>query len=91
MQLPDNLLWQGQNNDVRNQIDDAGCEHVGGHVNGTASPFVERIPDLFSGSALEDLDDCANAVEKDVGPDQAMGYPEHGITLASGYKDTDPV
>ena len=60
-------------------------------MNRAASPFEEWVPDLLSGSALEDLDDCANAVEKDVGPDQAMAYPEHDITLVSDNKDTDPV
>lgn len=61
------------------------------HVNGTTASHVENIPDLFSRGAMEDPDKCSHDVKEDVGPDQAMIYPEYCVALARDYKHMKPV
>ena len=56
-----------------------------------AFAFYQRVPYFGPRTALEDLDQGADAVEEDVRPDHDMGNPEHGVALPTRHEDLEPV
>lgn len=79
-QAPDDLLWQDEEYDIRNEVDCATCQDDSVVIH--ASSKYKRIPYLGAWSALEDLDESASRVEQYVEPDDCMTSPEESTTMA---------
>lgn len=90
MKLPDNPLGQEENDKVGGQIDSSRreCQCVGVDAFTSRKQFV---PQLLSGLARENLEECACGIEDDVEPNADVAHPEEGSPLPFRRKQSDEV
>lgn len=77
---PDSPIGQGENCQVRHQVDKGAREVVGSNIDSAVSrSIVQDVPDLLSREALENLSEGAHDVEDGVAPDHELNHPPHPI------------
>jgi hypothetical protein len=89
MQAPNNPLRNGEDDHVREDVQDPR-RHNQRRIIHAMPPRHHLVPDLAPGRAAEVLDDGAGDVEHDVDPERGVAGPPEGVVDAEGDEEPGP-